>query len=59
MLPGIPPTLSFTDTVLQNLDTRESQSSWPVIYAFPTQGLLIFTTNEYTLREIMTRLGNN
>jgi hypothetical protein len=51
------PALTFKDAVVQNLDVRESQSSWPVLYTFPTQGLFVITTNEYTLREVMTRLG--
>ena len=51
-----PPALSFTDLVSDNLDTRESQSAWPILYAFPRQDLLVITTNENTLKEIMTRL---
>lgn len=52
-----PPTATFTDRVIRNLDVRQSGSAWPILYAFPTQHLLIVTTNEYTLRELVSRLG--
>lgn len=52
-----PPALSFTDTTIANLSVRTSQSAWPILYAFPQQNLLIITTNEGTLREILTRLS--
>jgi len=51
-----PPPLTFSDHVVANIDVRESQSEWPILYAFPRQNLLILTTNESTLREILTRL---
>lgn len=51
------PTLAFNDALIQNLDVRRSQAAWPVLYAFPSQHLLILTTNEYTLREVLVRLG--
>ena len=51
------PSLTFTDTIIRNLDARVSQDAWPILYTFPSQNLLIITTNQYTLREIMTRLG--
>lgn len=56
---GGPPTLIFTDAVVENLDVRKSQDAWPIMYTFPSQGLMIITTNEYTLREVLTRLGVN
>lgn len=52
-----PPGLSFTDRVVENLDARETQDSWPILYAFPRQDLLLVTTNENTLREVLTRLS--
>jgi hypothetical protein len=54
---GGPPTLVFRDAVIGNLDIRKSQDAWPIMYAFPTQGLMVITTNEYTLREVLARLG--
>lgn len=56
---GSAPLLSFTDEIAQNLDVRRSDADWPVLYTFPEQGLLIITTNEFTLREIMTRLSSS
>lgn len=53
----VPPTLTFTDKVFQNIDTRVSDSSWPVLYAFPRRDVLVITTNQYTLSEILTRLS--
>jgi hypothetical protein len=55
--PDTVPRITFSDAVLQNIDVRRSGNVWPILYAFPTQDLLIITTNEYTLREILTRLG--
>jgi hypothetical protein len=52
-----PPALSFTDSVSDNLDVRESQAAWPILYAFPRQNLLVITTNENTLKEILSRLS--
>ena len=52
-----PPALQFTDRVSANVDVRQSQNEWPIVYAFPRQNLMIITTNEGTLREIMTRLS--
>lgn len=51
------PQLSFTDHVSGNVDIRESQNAWPVFYAFPRQNLLVITTNENTLKEVMARLS--
>lgn len=51
------PSLVFVDSVIQNLDVREAQSEWPILYTFPEQRMVIITTNEFTLREILTRLG--
>lgn len=56
--PNPVPRLTFSDKVIQNLDVRESEKTWPILYAFPTRTMLVVTTNEFTLREIMTRLGN-
>ncbi len=52
-----PPALTFTDGVFQNVDIRESQPEWHIVYAFLGQNLLVITTNESTLREIITRLS--
>ncbi len=54
---GNPPPLSFTDKVRSNTDTRESQESWHIVYAFPRKDVLLITTNEATIREVMTRLS--
>ena len=51
------PSLTFKDTIVQNLDVRASQGEWPILYTFPEQHLVIITTNEFTFREIITRLG--
>ncbi len=51
------PTLSFTDRVFANLDVRESQSAWPILYAFMSQSILLMTTNDSTVREVITRLS--
>lgn len=51
------PALSFEDVVLQNLDARESQDVWPILYTFPRRDLLLITTNQSTLREILSRLS--
>lgn len=52
-----PATLSFADYVYQNVDVRASDSSWQIVYAFPERNLLLITTNDSTLREVMTRLS--
>ena len=54
---GAPPTMLFVDKVYRNIDTRQSQSEWPILYAFPRRDLLVITTNEATLQEILTRLA--
>lgn len=55
--PAGPPTLVFRDAIIENLDVRRSQDAWPIVYTFPSQYLLIVTTNEYTVREVLARLG--
>lgn len=55
---GEPPVLTFTDAVLRNVDVRMSQDQYPVLYAFPARTVVVLTTNEFTLREVMTRLGS-
>ena len=52
----VPPTTIFTDKVIQNIDVRVSQPEWPILYAFPRKDVLVITTNQYTLQEILTRL---
>lgn len=52
------PALTFTDDVIRNVDVRKSQEAWPILYTFPERTLLIITTNEFTLREIMSRLSS-
>lgn len=54
---SIAPLLTFTDHVSQNIDIRESQPEWPVVYAFLGRDLLLITTNESTLHEIVTRVS--
>jgi hypothetical protein len=53
----VPPTTLFTDRVFENLDLRVSQTAWPIIYTFPRRDVLVITTNEQTLREVLTRLN--
>lgn len=55
---SLAPALTFTDEVIKNLDVRRSQPAWPVLYTFPERTLLIITTNEFTLREIISRLSS-
>jgi hypothetical protein len=52
-----PPALTFSDRVFENIDIRESQPAWHIIYTFPRPDLILITTNESTLREIVTRLS--
>ncbi len=52
----VPPTTVFTDQIYRNIDTRISQNEWPILYAFPRKNILVITTNNQTLQEIMTRL---
>lgn len=54
---GDAPKLIFRDTIINNIDTRRSQDAWPIIYAYPSRNTLVITTNEFTLREIITRLS--
>ena len=54
---GRPPELHFTDGIFKNIDVRSSERTWPIVYAFPERDLLIITTNENTLTEILTRLA--
>lgn len=51
------PTTLFVDKVYRNIDTRQSQKEWPILYTFPRRDLLVITTNEQTLQEILTRLA--
>ncbi len=52
-----PPTTLFSDMVFQNIDARVSQAGWPILYAFPRKDVLVITTNQYTLQEVLTRLN--
>jgi hypothetical protein len=52
-----PPELHFTDGVYKNIDVRKSEATWPILYAFPAENLLVITTNVNTLSEILTRLS--
>ncbi len=54
--PSKPPRITFSDRVYQNIDVRESGPEWKILYAFPRRDLLLITTNESTLREVITRL---
>jgi len=53
------PAPSFTDRVFQNIDIRERMNGWPILYAFANQRTLVITTNENTLKEILTRLSTS
>ncbi len=55
---GEAPDLVFSDSIIQNLDVRKSQSTWPIMYTYPSRVMVVLTTNEFTLREVMTRLGS-
>lgn len=55
---GAAPTLSFEDVIIRNIDVRQSESTWPIMYSYPQRTLLVITTNEFTLREILSRLSN-
>lgn len=51
------PALKFTDQVFQNVDIRESQSEWRAVYTFPERNLLLITTNNSTVKEVLSRLS--
>ncbi|MFQ5540654.1 MAG: hypothetical protein ACE5F4_00145 [Candidatus Paceibacteria bacterium] len=56
------PSLTFEDAVIRNIDVRQSThtsdgTAWPILYAYPARTTVIITTNEFTLREVLTRLG--
>lgn len=57
MATGRAPKLTFRDTILNNIDTRRSQNEWPIIYAYPLRNTVIITTNEFTLKEVISRLN--
>ncbi len=51
---------SFHDQVLKNVNARvllREDGTTRLLYAFPRRDLLVITTNESTLREILSRLG--
>ena len=52
------PSLAFNDAVIRNIDVRKSGDMWPILYAYPTRTTIVLTTNEFTLRETVSRLGN-
>lgn len=52
-----PPALTFTDRTIKNTDVRESQLEWHIMYTFLRPDLILITTNESTLREVITRLS--
>jgi len=54
---AIPPPLVFSDAIFKNIDIRTSNATWPIVYSFPAKDLLIITTNQNTLNEILTRLS--
>lgn len=56
-LSNTPPPLKFSDRVYQNIDTRYTGNDWPIVYAFIRRDLLIITTNENTIKEVLTRLS--
>ena len=51
--------LKFEDKIIRNLDVRASGEKWPILYTFPERQMLIITTNEFTLQEILTRLQSS
>lgn len=51
------PTTLFRDRVIKNVDARISQEAWPILFSFPRRDILIITTNEFTLNELLTRLN--
>ncbi len=53
-------TKSFIDKVVRNIDARvltNEEGDIELLYAFPNQQMLIITTNENTLVEIITRMN--
>lgn len=52
-----PPALTFTDRTIKNTDVRESQLEWHIMYTFLRPDLILITTNDSTLREVITRLS--
>lgn len=52
------PGLQFEDAIIRNIDVRQSGDSWPILYSYPERNTLVITTNEFTLREILSRLSN-
>ncbi|MBU6310717.1 hypothetical protein KGO06_02155 [Patescibacteria group bacterium] len=56
-LAGAPPTLAFRDAVVRNTDARISPDSWPILWTFVRRDVLVITTNQYTLSEILARLA--
>jgi hypothetical protein len=51
----------FNDRVIRNIDARvltDDSGKIVLLYAFPSQQLLVITTNEQTLVEIISRLSN-
>lgn len=54
---SVPPPLVFSDTIFKNIDVRKSNAEWPILYTFPERGILIITTNQNTLNEILVRLS--
>lgn len=52
------PNTVFADEIIRNNDVRKSQALWPLLYTFPTRTTIVITTNEFTLREVITRLGS-
>jgi len=51
----------FEDAVIKNVDVRalkNSRGKTVILYAFPSRGTLVITTNAETFGEILTRLGS-
>ncbi len=51
---------TFEDRVVRNVNARvllREDGSTRIVYAFPRRDILIITTNESTLREVLTRLA--
>ncbi len=53
------PIPSFTDRVFQNIDIRDNENEWPLLYGFADQRTLVITTNKNTLKEILARLSTS
>lgn len=57
----LPIARTFQDRVIRNIDARvltDDSGAVVLLYAFPSQQVLVLTTNEQTLVEVISRLNN-